>query len=342
MTQKERYSILRPLTVHESELFAIQMCNFFSPMSYRKNCELLGITAETKSIKPFTFGNLLNYLKKVTQIDSYKYLHHLNVMIQKFTARGYFVHAGDSHQGSPPMNKCFYSQFELTELQKTNTFWLGSILGEEFLMEKLKPYIVRFEGEYSDGIAGTGSGILIDDSTVLTCRHNLTDLNSYRCFIGEYELPIDTHKYHDIHDIGIVKLKEKLSFGNYPYLGPHYVLDSTLTLGYPPLRGMREAPLISQKGEINARSKDWNNCECITISSTVRPGNSGGPVVSLSGYIVGIVTQFANSASSASSEKDGFKDDPSIPFYNAITSSAIYDLLPGLDNTLQIRFENYN
>ena len=269
-------------------------------------------------------------------------MYHLNVMIQKFTAKGYFVHAGDSHKGSPPMNKCFYSHFELTELQKTNTFWLGNILGEEFLMEKFKPFIVRFEGEYSNGIAGTGSGVLIDDTTVLKCRHNLTDLKSYRCFAGENELQIASHKYHEIHDIGIVKLKEKLSLGIFPYLGPHYVLDNTLTLGYPPLRGMREAPLISQKGEINADSKDWNNCECITISSTVRPGNSGGPVVSTGGYIVGIVTQFANSASSASADKDGFRDDPSIPFYNAITSNAIYKLLPELDEDLKVSFEDYN
>lgn len=342
MTQKERYSILRPLTAEESELFAIQMCKFFYPLNYRKNCELLGIKADPKTIRPMTFGELLKYLKKVTKVDGYKYMHHLNALIQKFTAKGYFVHAGDSHQGSPPMNKCFYSQFELTELQKTNTFWLGNILGEEFLMEKYKPFIVRFEGEYSNGIAGTGSGVIIDATTILTCRHNLTDLDSYKCFLGEHELAIDTHKFHEIHDIGIVKLKERLSFTSYPYLGVHYVLDNTLTLGYPPLRGMREAPLISQKGEINASSKDWNNCDCITISSTVRPGNSGGPVVSLSGYIVGIVTQFANSASSVSSDKKEFKDDPSIPFYNAITASSIHELLPELDKTLQVLFEDYN
>lgn len=318
------------------------MCNFFSPLNYRKNCEMLEIQADPNTIRPLNFGDFLNYLKKVIKIESYKYLHHLNLMIQKFTAKGYFVHAGDSHKGSPPMNKCFYSQFELTELQKTNTFWLGIILGEEFLMEKFKPFIVRFEGEYSNGIAGTGSGIIMNDKTVLTCRHNLTDLRSYRCFAGEHELPIESHNYHEIHDIGIVKLKEKLPLSTFPYFGPHYVLDNTLTLGYPPLRGMREAPLISQKGEINATSRDWHNCECITISSTVRPGNSGGPVVSLSGYIVGIVTQFANSASSASADKDGFKDDPAIPFYNAITSSAIKELLPELNSSLEVPFEDYN
>jgi S1-C subfamily serine protease len=112
-------------------------------------------------------------------------------------------------------------------------------------------------------------------------------------------------------------------------------------MGYPPLRGMREAPLISQKGEINALSKDWGNCDCITISSTVRPGNSGGPVISHNGYIVGIVTQYANSADAVSADKDGFKDNHSIPFYNAIASTGIVQILSELDNSIPILFENY-
>ena len=209
-------------------------------------------------------------------------------------------------------------------------------------MEKFKPFIVRFEGEYENGIAGTGSGILINKNTILTCRHNLTDLTSYKCFIKDYELQIKAHKYHEVHDIGLVKLSMDLDIGPFPYFGPHYVLDNILTLGYPPLRGMREASLISQKGEVNAISRDWQNCECITISSTVRPGNSGGPVVSLNGCIIGIVTQFANSASSVSADKEDFKDDPAIPFYNAVSAIAIKEILLELDNTLELLFEDYN
>ncbi len=336
-----RYSILRPLTIEEQEIFAIQMCNFFSPMNYRENCSLLEIKADEKTIRPLTFGDFLKYLKIKTDIDSYKYMRHLDVLIQKFINNGFFVRAGDSFKGSPPMNHCYYAQFELTKTQSTNLFWLGSILGEEYLMEKYKPFIIRFEGEYQNGISGTGSGILVNKNTILTCRHNLTDLVKYKCFSGETELEIIEHKYHEIHDIGIVKLKNDINISIFPYFGLPYVLDNTLTMGYPPLRGMREAPLISQKGEINALSKDWWNCDCITISSTVRPGNSGGPVISHKGYIVGIVTQYANSAESVSADKEGFKDNNSIPFYNAIASTGIIEILSELDNSIPIMFENY-
>ncbi len=338
---KDRYSILRPLTVEEQEFFAMQMLNFFFPLNYRRNCELIGIEPDKKVIRPLTFGDFMKYAKKVSDIDAHKYMYHLERMIQKFVNTALFVNAGNSQKGSPPFNHCYYAHFELTNMQKTNNFWLGKILGEEFLMEKYKPLIIRFEGSYKNGNSGTGSGIMINESTILTCKHNLTDLTEYNCYLGDTELKISEHKFHNIHDIGIVKLKEEIDIKQIPYFGTPYVLDNTLTMGYPPLRGMREAALISQKGEINAISKDWQNCESITISSTVRPGNSGGPVISGSGYIVGIVTQFANSASTVSADKEGFKDDHSIPFYNAISSTAIIEILKELDNSIPILYENY-
>lgn len=338
---ESRFSILRPLTINEQEIFVTHMCNFFSPRNYWEKCSLLEIKADEEKILPFSFGDFLKYLKIKTNIDSYKYMRHLDVLIQKFINNGFFIRAGDSTKGSPPMNHCYYAQFELTKVQGTSLFWLSSILGEEYLMEKYKSYIIRFEGEYQNGNSGTGSGILINKNIILTCRHNLTDLVKYKCFLGDDELEIIEHKFHEKHDIGIVKLKKDIRFPVFPYFGLPYVLDNILTMGYPPLRGMREASLISQKGEINALCKDWGNCDCITISSTVRPGNSGGPVISSKGYIVGIVTQYANLADEVSADKEGFKDNHSIPFYNAIASTGIVQILSELDNSISIIFENY-
>ena len=104
---------------------------------------------------------------------------------------------------------------------------------------------------------------------------------------------------------------------------------------------MREAVLISQTGEINAIARDWYNCECITISSIVRPGNSGGPVISKNGYIVGIVTQAANSTSGFSADsKENVMDNLS-PFYNAISSNEVYKIVKELDDGIDVVFEDY-
>jgi hypothetical protein len=43
----------------------------------------------------------------------------------------------------------------------------------------------------------------------------------------------------------------------------------------------------------------------------------------------------------ASSDKDEFKDDTSVPFYNAITASAIVQILFSLDSGLNVSFEDY-
>lgn len=336
----ERYSVLRPLTIEELEVFTIEMCNFFSPMNYKKNCKIIGIEPSETSVKPMTIGDFLKYMD-TKKIDAYKYMYHIERLIYKFVENALFTNAGIGHKGSPPLNHYYYAHFELTKLQQSNLFWLGNILGEEYLMGKYKLLIIRFEGYYEDGRSGTGSGILINSDTILTCRHNITDLIEYNCFLGDVKLEIKSDKYHQLHDIGIVKLTSDINLKQTPYFGKPYVLDNTLTMGYPPLRGMREAPLISQKGEINAISKDWQGCDCITISSTVRPGNSGGPVISKSGYIVGIVTHFANSAEEASADKNGFKDSHAIPFYNAIASTEIVKIISELDNSIPILFEDY-
>lgn len=337
----ERHSILRPLTLEEKQFFAVEICNFFNGSNYRENCELIGIEKAKDKILPFNLGQFLSYLKNHKNINGYKYQYHIGNLIHKFRENAIIYEAGRSAGGSPPFNQCYYSQLELTNKQRNNLFWLGKILGESFLKEKYKPFIVRIEGHYKNGESGTGSGIIIDSTTILTCRHNLTDLIDYDCYLGETKLEKIKDKYHNTHDIGIIKLKASLTFQYFPYFGNPYELDNTLTMGFPPLRGMREAPLISQKGEINAKSKDWQNCDCITISSTVRPGNSGGPVISTNGYIVGIVTQYANSASSVSVDKESFIDNKAVPFYNAISSNSIVEILRELDENIEINFEDY-
>lgn len=93
---ESRYSVLRPLTIAEQEIFVTQLCTFFSPRNYRDNCKLLKIKADEKTIRPLSFGNFLNYLKIKTDIDSYKYMRHIDVLIQKFVNNGLFIRAGDS------------------------------------------------------------------------------------------------------------------------------------------------------------------------------------------------------------------------------------------------------
>lgn len=281
------------------------------------------------------------YSDKTTDIDPHRYMMNLKAVIKKLTAAFYLEEVGKSIKEAPLFNQCYYSIIEMTNAQKSNAFCLAKALGFQYLRFKYKPYIVRIEGKYPSGESGTGSGVLFGENTILTCGHNIDDLKEISCWIGESELKISEVISRGKYDIGIIKLAQGLDYKVYPYFGAAYVLDETLTLGYPPLNGMSEAPLIAQSGEINAISKDWYDYDCITISSITRPGNSGGPVVSKNGCIVGIVTQKANFANYVSVDKNYFCEKETQPFYNAIATNEIIRIVSEMDESIEIVYEDY-
>lgn len=350
----ERYSVLRPLNEEEMHFFACQIFNFFNPLHNRTIRKEISWQNDTGAVRPFSLWDFLEYLSKTGKCpDPHKYMAHIQQICNKMTEYGVLTLAGYS-QGAPGLNRCYYAMKELTDLEAENTFWLGVVLGENYLRKKLEAYIVRIEGESSKGI-GTGSGILISENCILTCRHNIVDMNITSCWIGERRLEIISAATHDKYDIGIIKIAELMDYNSFPYLGSPYILDKTLTLGYPPISGMREPLLFAQRGEINAIGKEtFSGCECVAISSITHPGNSGGPVFSLYGYIVGIVTEstmFVDSFDSKGSEKsntgenttkeDCLDNNKNSPFYLAISSNTIRNAVSEIGEGVEIRFEDY-
>lgn len=340
-TKEGKHSILRPLSNEELQTLTLEIMSFFNPLNYEKICERLEITPLEGTTRPFSLAQLFTYLKNYTGIEAYRYIANIQILINKLVENVFLSPMSRDYKDSSLWNQCYYAIYELTTIQKSNLFWLGKALGLKFLKFKYEPFIVRIEGIYSDGASGTGSGIIINENTIITCGHNIADLQRITCWTGDLELKISEAKSHSKLDIGIIKLEENTDLKGFPYFGPTYILDKTLTLGYPPVKGMREAPLVAQSGEINAISKDWNGCDCITISSITRPGNSGGPVVSQNGYIVGIVTQQANSATSVSVDKENICEDKAMPFYNAIASNDIIRIVSEIDNSIVLVYENY-
>lgn len=298
------------------------------------------------SIRPFSVGKFIAYLKKsVGCSDPYKYMHQIQLLAGRLGEYGVLTPAGND-ASAPGMNQCYYTMKELTNLEAGNVFWLGNVLGENYLRKQLEPYIVRIEGVNAEKGNGTGSGVLISSNCILTCRHNIQDMTITSCWLGEQGLDIADMLVHPKYDVGIIKITPMVNHTVFPYLGPPYILDKTLTLGYPPLRGMREPLLLAQSGEINAIGTEiFSACECITISSITRPGNSGGPVFSLRGYVVGIVVESAMSTTSTSlkdaEEKDKAQSMMESPFYLAISSNTLRTAITEIDPSISVRFEDY-
>lgn len=342
MEDNKRFSVLRPLTSQELKFYTIELINFFNPLNNKKNREYLGLQIYEGTIRPLKLMDFFSYIKQKYNFESLRFKDSIVMLVYKLINANALIYAGSEMKGSPPLCNTYYSMNELTNLQSNNQeFWLGKILGTKYLRDVYEKYIVRIEGEDINGVNATGSGILIDSNIILTCGHNLNDITNHRCFIGDMQLEIIEIKPHCKYDIGIIKTQPILGIDSFPYFGQPKNLDKTLTLGYPPLRGMREATLIAQSGEINAIARDILNIENITISSITRPGNSGGPVISEEGYIVGIVVNSTNSVQRISCDKETRNENISIPFYNAISSNEIGKIIKEIDSNVQINYENY-
>lgn len=340
----ERYTILRPLTELEQHFLVKQMMLFFSPFSQETICQVMSWTRENGPTRPFSLWKFMNYLDKATNFTKpHKYMHHIQLLARRLADHGILTPAG-TDTGGPGGNQCYYTMKELTNLERENTFWLGNVLGGNYLRKQLEPYIVRIEGVNKQGIHGTGSGVLIAADCVLTCRHNICDMDVQSCWVGNQPLEVTNQLTHPKYDIGIIKVAPLEGLLTFPYLGIPYILDRTLTLGYPPLRGMREPLLLAQSGEINAiGTETFSGCECITISSITRPGNSGGPVFSLQGYIAGIVIESATSTSSTTGQgqEEGPRSNVESPFYLAISSNTLRTAIAEIGPDIPVRFEDY-
>jgi len=339
---KSRFSKLSPLNGKDTEYFALKMLDFFSAMKNKEYRELLGLVIRNQSLTPLSFGDFLSYCKTRLNVDGYQYMNSLWGLVTRLVDKGYLIFSGTS-TGSPPLSNCYYFTKEFTNAQKEGLFVLCEALGEEYIHYIFEPYIVRIEGVNKNRKSGTGSGVLIKKNIILTCKHNVDDLKEIKYFLGEEELIAEEIFRHEYDDIAVILIKGiKNDKHYYPYFGYPFILNEIVSMGYPPISNASAAPMISQTGEINAITRNWKNSELLVISSIVRPGNSGGPVVSKYGYIAGIVIQSANSAEMYSSDKELIVESNSHPFYTAISSKVIYEFITAVLPDYRFIFEDYN
>ena len=126
------------------------------------------------------------------------------------------------------------------------------------------------------------------------------------------------------------------------------VLDEVLVMGYPPIPFTKDAYMVALKGEVNAVVEDYSSIKHLVLSSTVRPGNSGGPVISQCGYLVGMVTQTTCNTNSTKDKQNKLNDDAETeklmdkaPYYMALNGQELFESIKEIDGNIDIFFENY-
>jgi S1-C subfamily serine protease len=359
----DRYSELRPLTLEERYLVARAAIHFFSPMNHRAVCEAIGKAPDSQRIQPLSGVDFLKFLDLTEIFDkkpdvsnnSGRYQHSVKRVVDALVGAHIL---NDMGQQGPDVffGHGYYFLRELSTLQQQNDLWIAPALGPQFLEYKFRSHIVQITGQDGQGQPRAGTGLVVAPRWVLTARHVLIDMtvDGQQQFGGQTcrvlrLLPqrsrpsalaaLFPDERKPVPDVGLVEVDVDLA----PLPGLTFrtpdLLEPVFTLGYPLVPQAREAVLVMQRGEVSVAGMiDTEGQRLFLYSAISRPGNSGGPVLSADGCVVGLVAQEKTQQVIA---EPGASLQFNAPYYAGVpadeTVRAVRDLVPELD----LPVENY-
>jgi len=152
--------------------------------------------------------------------------------------------------------------------------------------------VLKIRGENDCGRGVEGTGFLYNPNRVMTNAHVVAGVDNPTVLVGDEEVPGEVVYYNSDLDIAVLAVdgvdRPFLEFdkGGQPR-------DSAAVLGYPN-DGPYDVQAARIRGEQRLRSPDiYGNGtvvrEVFSIRSLVRPGNSGGPLVSEDGDVLGVI-----------------------------------------------------
>jgi S1-C subfamily serine protease len=160
--------------------------------------------------------------------------------------------------------------------------------------------VVKIRGTNVCGRGIEGSGFLYAENRLMTNAHVVAGVDDPEVLLGDSSVPAEVVYYNPDIDVAVLALDT----GAVPHLAfdeDSEAREPVAVLGYP-----QDGPYDVQPGRIRAEQRlrspniygDGTVIrEVFSLRGLVRPGNSGGPIVSSSGDVVGVV--FAASVTDA-------------------------------------------
>ena len=323
----------------ESRIKLVELaCEFFSFVKIRENHELIGKKlSNVKEPMPLTIGDFLKYLEVRKAYSKKPNVFRVAEIISKMAFAGILAYAGRGKRALAGLDD-YYLYFAMDVEARRGRFRFVSVLGPEFLFHLCAKGLVHITGTNSDGDVVAGTGLVIHPSYVLTCGHVVSDMkvDKQQEFQGqECAVNKDSIHVHDKVDIAIICVDG-------PPLSPlpgaifqaPVVAQTVYTLGYPKLAGLRDASVTMQPGAVTNESvTSLSGDELFLYSAISRPGNSGGPVISGEGYLVGLSVVDATGRYR--------RDEAFSPHYMGIPAQVVVKAVEELCLGIQLPLEDY-
>ena len=312
-------------------------CDFFNVTKLAANRAVIGKKlADSGSSKPLTVSDFLKYLEVKKAFPRPPNAFRVSRIVERMVSAGLLVRVARGNSSIAGLRDHYVSMVTVEDARR-DLFQLVPVLGPEYLFRLCAPSLVHITGR-NDGVSVAGTGLVIHGSHILTCRHVVSDMKLDRCQVfqgNEYGIKASSIHRHPEIDVAVLCVDgPPLSPMRGLLLQAPVVAQTVYTLGYPKLPGLREATVTMQEGAVTNESVTSLVGERLFLYSAIsRPGNSGGPVMSADGYVVGLSIVDATGQYLA---EDAFS-----PHYAGIPAQVLVRAVEDLGLDVKLPLENY-
>ena len=314
----------------------IRACEFFNATKIASSHELLGKSVPSgRNPEPLTVSDFLKFLEVSSTFTKTPNAFRVMEIINRMVSTGLLVLAGQGTRSFAGLDNHYLYLLTDSEARR-DLFRLVPALGPEFLYSLTQPGLVHITGKNGEGDVVAGTGIVIHPSHVLTCRHVVADmsLDSKQTIQGN-DCAVESVQKHPEVDVATIRIRGSALA---PLRGVMFqapvVAQTVYTLGYPKLPGLKGASVTMQPGAVTNESVTSMSGERLFLYSAIsRPGNSGGPVMSEDGYVLGL------SVVDATGQYQGH--EAFSPHYAGIPAQVIAEAVNDLGVHIELPFQHF-
>ena len=313
-------------------------CDFFKIEKVFANCALIGKEVpKSGNPPPLTGADFLKYMDATGAFKKSPNGLRVAQVLEPMASAGILLRMGHAGRSVGGLNVSYiYARTKWDAAR--DLFRFVPVLGPEFLYKICAPGLVQITGRSEAGDVVAGTGLVVHPSFVLTCAHVVRDMevDVEQAFQDrQCKVHGDSVFLHPSVDLAVIGVDgpEMSPLKGAVFQQP-VVAQTVYALGYPKLPGLREAAVTIQQGAVTNEAVTSLKGERMFLYSAIsRPGNSGGPVLSADGYVVGISIMDSTGKYHA--------DEAFSPHYAGIPAQVAVKAVEDLGLGLKLPFESY-